>query len=106
MKDLRSKLCIIPQESTLFKGTLRSNIDPFNEYEDKELWNVVEKSHLLDIVNKLEGKLDCKVEESGKNFSVGQRKLICKKNKKKIFYTKKKKFLHKKKKKIFRKKKN
>lgn len=40
VKDLRSKFGIIPQEPTLFEGTVRSNIDPLEEHTDPEIWEV------------------------------------------------------------------
>jgi ATP-binding cassette, subfamily C (CFTR/MRP), member 1 len=92
VQDLRSRLTIIPQDPTLFRGTIRSNPDPFNKHADLELWSALRKTHLVgeEQYNEalLEGHvkqsqqgliqidLDTVVEEEGHNFSLGQRQLI------------------------------
>ncbi|KAL0951671.1 hypothetical protein HGRIS_008350 [Hohenbuehelia grisea] len=45
--DLRSRITFIPQDAALFSGTLRENLDPFNEHEDLELIDVLFRVQLL-----------------------------------------------------------
>ncbi|KAF9942250.1 hypothetical protein BGZ67_002583 [Mortierella alpina] len=74
---LRQHLAIIPQDPTLFVGTVRENLDPFNELEDADLWEALERAHLKEHISSLAGGLSFKVSQNGDNFSVGQRSLIC-----------------------------
>ncbi|XP_054161167.1 ATP-binding cassette sub-family C member 2-like [Oppia nitens] len=77
LQELRSRLTIIPQEPVLYSGTIRSNLDPFGNHTDSDLWSVLEQSHLKQFVQSLDNQLDSPVAESGDNLSVGQRQLVC-----------------------------
>ncbi|XP_047464661.1 ATP-binding cassette sub-family C member 3 isoform X1 [Mugil cephalus] len=77
LHDLRSKLTIIPQEPVLFSGTLRMNLDPFEKYNDEEVWKALEHSHLHKFVSNQTAKLELECSEGGENLSVGQRQLVC-----------------------------
>ncbi|XP_078503543.1 ATP-binding cassette sub-family C member 10-like [Lissotriton helveticus] len=76
LEALRSQLAIIPQDPFLFSGTIRENLDPRGSYLDSELYKVLEQCHLKELVIRM-GGLGSEVGERGKNFSVGQRQLVC-----------------------------
>ncbi|XP_057963949.1 ABC transporter C family member 5 [Malania oleifera] len=76
LHDLRSRLGIIPQDPTLFEGTVRGNLDPLDEHSDHEIWQALDKSQLGEIIRQKSGKLDTPVLENGDNWSVGQRQLV------------------------------
>jgi ABC-type multidrug transport system fused ATPase/permease subunit len=77
LHDLRSRLSIIPQDPTMFEGTIRNNLDPLEEYTDAQIWEALDSCQLGDEIRKKELKLDSPVTESGENWSVGQRQLVC-----------------------------
>lgn len=76
LHDLRSRLGIIPQDPTLFEGTIRGNLDPLEEHSDHVVWHALDKCQLGEIIRQKEQKLDTPVLENGDNWSVGQRQLV------------------------------
>ncbi|KAK8021735.1 multidrug resistance-associated protein 2 [Apiospora arundinis] len=70
LNELRSRLSIIPQDPKLFRGTLRTNLDPFGQSTDADLWSVVRQVGLLGDGDDSGGPA------YGSNFSQGQRQLI------------------------------
>ncbi|MBA0824858.1 hypothetical protein Goarm_021496 [Gossypium armourianum] len=102
LHDLRSHLGIIPQDPTLFGGSVRYNIDPLEQHTDNEIWEVLEKCQLREAVQAKEGGLNSTgkknkdtrvgffqfasinnmktisaVVQDGLNWSMGQRQLFC-----------------------------
>ncbi|CAN6450107.1 unnamed protein product [Victoria cruziana] len=77
LQDLRTKMSIIPQDPSLFQGTLRFNLDPFQQYADIAIWEALDKCHLGNLVRRDRRLLDAPIDEDGDNWSVGQRQLLC-----------------------------
>ncbi|KAL4079849.1 P-loop containing nucleoside triphosphate hydrolase protein [Scleroderma yunnanense] len=88
LKDLRTKISIIPQDPLLFSGTIRSNLDPFNKYDDAKLWDALCRSCLIESSKADQPEsgpkgrsanrytLDSVIESEGANLSVGERSLL------------------------------
>ena len=98
LHDLRTRLAIIPQEPVLFSGTIRSNLDPFDQFSDEQLKEALRGVHLISsgettpaqVIEPAEPAaaatpeninvftdLTSPISASGGNLSQGQRQLLC-----------------------------
>ncbi|KAJ2524519.1 ATP-binding cassette glutathione S-conjugate transporter ycf1 [Coemansia sp. RSA 2049] len=101
IRDLRSRIGIIPQDPALFVGTIRDNLDPLRQYSNEAIWKAIHQAQIADLLMAPSGKyverdstkelpfddddsgpwiegtgLGKWVDYGGNNFSVGQRQLI------------------------------
>jgi ATP-binding cassette subfamily C (CFTR/MRP) protein 1 len=79
---LRSGLTVISQEPLFVSGTLRRNLDPFNEFGDEKLIGVLQQVRLADVVTfqarkaGLTNVLELPIAEKGANLSLGEQQLL------------------------------
>ncbi|BEI87985.1 uncharacterized protein CcaverHIS019_0107030 [Cutaneotrichosporon cavernicola] len=76
LKRLRSAIAIIPQDPVLFSGTLRTNLDPFDEHTDAELHDAMGRACLLEEEASRRFTLDMAIDDEGSNLSIGERSLV------------------------------
>ncbi|KAG1659736.1 hypothetical protein FOA52_006006 [Chlamydomonas sp. UWO 241] len=77
LSRLRRGLSIMPQEPVIFSGTVRTNLDPFNEHTDNELYEVIREASLEEQVKRA-GGLQGRLSGTGSGaWSLGQQQLVC-----------------------------
>jgi len=76
LTSLRSIVGLVPQDPTIFEGTIRSNIDPFQEFPDARIWECLRSMQLLPWVRAQAGGISASVAKEGGNMSFGQRQLL------------------------------
>lgn len=77
LQILRRRIAIIPQDPVLFSGSIRFQLDPFNEFTDEKIWGALSEVSMKDYVESTPHKLDEILYERGENLSQGQRQLLC-----------------------------
>ncbi|GAW10561.1 multidrug resistance-associated ABC transporter [Lentinula edodes] len=81
LETLRTKLALVPQDSVLFLGTLRQNLDPLAVRTDAELITMLQSACLLpkamsDQTSEQKFDLNSNVDDEGSNFSAGEKQLL------------------------------
>jgi ATP-binding cassette subfamily C (CFTR/MRP) protein 5 len=77
LQRVRRSIAIVPQDPTLFTGSIRSNLDIAGVRTDDEIWETLRLIDMKESIQAFPMLLDTPVEEGGMNFSCGQRQLLC-----------------------------
>ena len=89
LAKLRSNIAVIPQDPVLYSGTVRTNLDPFDDFPDDKLYEVLDRVGLYTTTTASSSSMSLsslgqarveslsdEITEGGTNFSVGQRQLL------------------------------
>merc|ERR1711972_763298 len=76
LKLLRTLVGLVPQDATIFEGTWRHNVDPFDEYPEGRIWEALRCAHLMSYVRSLPSGIDSAITQDGGNLSFGQKQML------------------------------
>lgn len=77
LHKLRTGMSVINQVPVLFSGTVRENLDPFNNYSDSDINDALSDVQMMEAIQELPNGINSPVASGGSNFSVGERQLLC-----------------------------
>lgn len=76
-EELRRKIAIVPQKTELISGSLRYNMTlGRTDIPDEQIYKALEVAQAKEFTDNLDGGLDAKVLQGGKNFSGGQKQRL------------------------------
>jgi len=77
LKTLRTNLGLVPQDPFIFSGSIRTNLDPFDEFTDSRIWKALQAVQMGEFIESLGHGLNYMCTTDGSNLSFGQRQLLC-----------------------------
>lgn len=73
----RRSMALISQEPTLFRGTIRENLDLVGRHGEDRLFDALARVGLLGWLKEQPQGLETMIEERGRNLSAGEKQLLC-----------------------------
>lgn len=76
-EELRKKIAVVPQKTELLSGSLRYNMTlGRDDIPDEQIYRALEVAQAKEFTDNLDGGLDAKILQGGKNFSGGQKQRL------------------------------
>ncbi|XP_059567616.1 cystic fibrosis transmembrane conductance regulator isoform X4 [Myotis daubentonii] len=77
LQEWRKAFGVMPQKVFIFSGTFRKNLDPYEQWNDQEIWKVADQVGLRSVIEQFPGKLDFVLLDGGFVLSHGHKQLMC-----------------------------
>ncbi|XP_045432216.1 cystic fibrosis transmembrane conductance regulator isoform X3 [Pipistrellus kuhlii] len=77
LQQWRKAFGVMPQKVFIFSGTFRKNLDPYEQWNDQEIWKVADQVGLKSVIEQFPGKLDFILLDGGFVLSHGHKQLMC-----------------------------